>query len=133
MEVGVCLPLPTLHYTSCFLIRARGGVDWANGLDPGGSHGDSYSIQRHHIFPSSRLRSAGYDTGSNLHDRQRVNEIANRVPLTQSSNMEIFTSPPTEYLPQVEEDEPGNLAKAMIPQDPELCRIEDYPQFLAAK
>jgi hypothetical protein len=122
-----------LYNMSCIVIRAHRGVDWSNGLGLEEPFGESYSIQRHHIFPKSLLKNAGYDTGNSLMHQKRVNEIANRVPLTKSGNMDIFNKPPKEYLEIVEENNPGNLKKFMIPTDRNLWRIENYEQFLAKR
>jgi len=122
-----------LYNMSCIVIRAKGGVDWSNGLGLAQSFGTSYSIQRHHIFPKSLLHEVGYDPGNNLIHQKRVNEIANRVPMTKSGNMDIFNQAPVEYLRKVEQANPGNLDKFMIPQDKELWKIDNYEQFLAQR
>ena len=101
------------------------------GLDCDG--GDRYAIQIHHIFPRAQLERAGYDSGNNHHDRKRVNEIANRVPLTQSGSLDIFDSRPTEYLPTVRENHLGALEPAFIPLDERLWKIENYEEFLAKR
>lgn len=122
-----------LYNMSCIVIRANDGVDWSNGLKLGRPFGSSYSIQRHHIFPKSLLRDAGYDSGNNLIHQKRVNEIANRVPMTQSGNLDIFNKPPEQYLEAVENNNPGNLKKFMIPTDSSLWKIDNYEQFLAKR
>ncbi|SHN14252.1 GmrSD restriction endonuclease domain-containing protein [Halanaerobium congolense] len=115
-----------LYNMSCIVIRANDGVDWSNGLKLGRPFGSSYSIQRHHIFPKSLLRDAGYDSGNNLIHQKRVNEIANRVPMTQSGNLDIFNKPPEQYLEVVENNNPGNLKKFMIPTV--FCKLK-FPVF----
>jgi hypothetical protein len=122
-----------LYNMSCIVIRANDGVDWSNGLKLGRPFGSSYSIQRHHIFPKSLLRDAGYDSGNNLIHQKRVNEIANRVPMTQSGNLDIFNKPPEQYLEVVENNNPGNLKKFMIPTNSSLWKIDNYEQFLAKR
>lgn len=111
------------------IIRARGGKDWANGLSLSKPFGKKYSVERHHIFPIKILKKKGYEV-SDLHHGRLVHEIANRVPLTKSSNMEIFDSEPSKYLPIIEEKYPGNLEKFFIPKNPELWKVENYRQFL---
>lgn len=128
---GVSHPL---YNMTSIVIRARGGVDWSNGLSLSQPIGKKYSIERHHIFPWKILTSdGGYDPGKNLMHSKRVNEIANRVPLTKSGNMDIFFKPPVEYLPIVQENNPGNLEKFMIPIDSELWKLENYESFLAER
>jgi len=124
---GVSHPL---YNMTQILIRAHGGVDWSNGLKLNEPFGDSFSLQRHHIFPKAVLKEVGYDTGDSLNDRQRVHEIANRVPLTQEGNLDIFANPPSEYLPIVEEQNPGNLEKFMVPLDRDLWDTDHYEDFL---
>jgi hypothetical protein len=122
-----------LYNMTQVLIRAEGGVDWSNGLKLSKPLGPSYSLQRHHIFPRAVLSEAGYDTGENLIHKKRVNEIANRVPLTREGNTDIFAQPPAVYLPQVEEANPGNLERFMIPMDRALWTVEHYEDFLVAR
>jgi hypothetical protein len=115
------------------VIRARGGVDWSNGLSLERPFGTAYSVEKHHIFPHAVLSGAGYDTGKNFIHKKRVNEIANRVPLTRSGNMDVFDKPPAKYLPMVQQSNPGNLEKFMVPIDDELWKVENYEQFLTER
>lgn len=119
-----------LYNMSVVLIRAKNGVDWSNGLAMNQPIGEGFSIERHHIFPKSVLASAGWDSSRNLIHRKRVNEIANRVPLTKAGNLDIFYKAPSEYLPVVQGANPGNLGRFMIPDDPELWEVEHYERFL---
>ncbi|MCS4142158.1 GmrSD restriction endonuclease domain-containing protein [Salinibacter ruber] len=127
---GVSHPLYNMMQ---ILIRKKGGVDWSNGLKLSEPMGSSYSIEKHHIFPKSVLEKVGFDTGENLIDRKRVHEIANRVPLTKEGNQDIFDAPPSEYLPKVEEANPGNLERFMIPMDEKTWTLESYEEFLAQR
>jgi len=95
--------------------------------------GDVTQFKSHHIFPRAQLERAGYDSGDNHHDRKRVHEIANRVPLTESGNLDIFDSRPTEYLPTVRENHLGALEPAFIPLDERLWKIENDEEFLAKR
>ncbi len=122
-----------LYNMTQVLIRAHGGVDWSNGLKLSEPRGASYSLQRHHVFPRAVLSAAGYDTGENLIHRKRVNEIANRVPLTREGNTDILAQPPAVYLPQVEQANPGNLKRFMIPMEPALWEVARYEDFLRAR
>jgi Uncharacterized conserved protein len=127
---GVSHPLYNMMQ---ILIRKKAGVDWPNVLKLSEPIGSSYSIEKHHIFPKSVLEKVGFDTGENLIDRKRVHEIANRVPLTKEGNQDIFDTPPSEYLPKVEEANPGNLERSMIPMDEETWELENYEEFLAQR
>ena len=51
-----------------------------------------------------------------------MNEIANRVPLTESGNLDIFDSRPTEYLPTVRENHRDALEPGFIPLDERLWK-----------
>jgi len=122
-----------LYNMSCIVSRALGGVDWSNGLALENPIGKEFSIEQHHIFPQTVLRNAGYDVGKNLIHRKRVNEIANRVPLTRTGNMDIFKDEPSKYLPLVQKSNPGNLEKFMIPMDTSLWEVENYESFLKVR
>jgi hypothetical protein len=119
-----------LYNMTSIVIRANQAVDWANGLPLVTTNAAHSSIQRHHIFPRHILEQAGWNTGSNHHDRKRVHEIANRIPLAQEGNPEIFDKPPAEYLPIVEERYPGNLERSLIPRNPGLWQVQNYESFL---
>lgn len=121
-----------LYRITFILAKAHGAVDWFNGLPLGQTHGDSYSIQSHHIFPQSLLYNAGWDSDNYMH-RQAVNEIANRAFLTAASNIELSATQPAEYLPKVETNFPGALKSQFIPMDPSLWRVERYEDFLEAR
>lgn len=119
-----------LYNMTCFVIRKNSGMDWANNLNLSNPIGEDYQIQRHHVFPRAVLKKAGYDTANNQEDFNKVHEIANRVPLTRSGNMEIFDDEPSKYLPKVEEKNLGNLRKFFIPMDKELWNVKDFENFL---
>jgi hypothetical protein len=122
-----------LYNMMSIVIRAKGAVDWANGLPLTRNIGSDFRIQRHHIFPKDVLANAGWNTGENLLHRKRVHEIANRIPLTQDGNMDIFNLPPSKYLPIVEERHPGVLQSSLIPKNPNLWKVENYREFLAQR
>jgi hypothetical protein len=119
-----------LYNMMSIVIRARGGVDWANGLALADNAGASFKLQRHHIFPKSVLGKVGWDTGKSQYHKKRVHEIANRIPLTKQGNLDIFDKPPAEYLPIVEERYPGVLRSSLIPENENLWHVENYEAFL---
>ena len=121
-----------LYRMTFILAKAHGAVDWFNGAPLGTTHGQAYRIHNHHIFPQAILYQHGYDSESHLH-RKIVNEIANRAFLTAETNRQLADRPPEVYLPQVEERYPGALVKQFIPMDPELWKVERYPDFLEAR
>jgi hypothetical protein len=122
-----------LYNMMSMTIRARGAVDWANGLPLVTTSNANFRIDRHHIFPKSVLADAGWDTGESQYARKRVHEIANRIPLTHEGNLEIFDQRPLEYLPIVEERYPGNLEKSLIPTNSNLWEVDNYEEFLARR
>ena len=112
--------------------KAQGAVDWFNGAPLGTTHGKSYSIHNHHIFPQAKLYGAQFDGDNHLH-RKIVNEIANRAVLTADTNRDISDMLPTKYFPQVQENYPDALNKQFVPIEPELWKIERYQDFLEAR
>ncbi len=113
-----------------FVIREKKGIDWRNHIDLSSPFGKKFQVEQHHIFPKSVLMEAGYDTGKNKEHYNKVHEIANRVPLTKSTNISIFNKEPAEYLKEIEKNNPGNLKKFLIPDNPEMWEIENYELFL---
>ncbi|MCT9138356.1 GmrSD restriction endonuclease domain-containing protein [Streptomyces violarus] len=106
-------------------------VHRAQDLDSGvplrnGMLGRLNSLQVHHIFPKARLREYGYS-------RAEINAVANFCFLTQDTNLRVGARNPAEYLPEITMRLPGALESQWIPMDPELWRIENYPDFLAAR
>lgn len=84
------------------------------------------SLQVHHIFPKAVLYKAGVS-------RREVNAVANFCFLTQETNLAIGKREPEEYFVEIKKKHPGALASQWIPDDPELWRVERYPDFLAAR
>ena len=121
-----------LYKAISILAKAHGAVDWFNGLPLAQTHGESYAIQSHHIFPQAHLYRNGWDSDNYTH-RQAVNEIANRAFLTATSNQKISDRSPAEYLSAIEERYPGALSAQFVPIEPELWKVERFPEFLAAR
>jgi len=126
---GIQHPLFRMAYILC---KARGAVDWFNGLPLGVTHSPAYAIHNHHIFPVSLLYGRGFQEDSHLH-RKLVNEIANRCFLTAETNLSLTNRAPEQYLPEVEEKYPGALVRQFVPMDPDLWRFDRYGDFLAAR
>ena len=116
---------------SYVLARAREARDWFTGIrlyDK--AVGKRNGLESHHIFPKAILKKAGFD--SNV-DRKVINELANRAFLTQKANRSTAATPPAEYLPQVDENQPGALKAQSVPMDRELWKPENYLDFLTAR
>lgn len=109
------------------LTRVKGARDLGSGLELRAEMlGRHASLQVHHIFPKALLYKAKYE-------RDQVNAIANFCFLTQDTNLVIGRRDPQEYFAEAEEKHPGVLASQWIPADPDLWRVERYPDFLAAR
>lgn len=121
-----------LYYMTYILAKANGAIDWFNGAPLNSKQTGAYNIHSHHIFPTSYLYAHGYDADNHLH-RKIVNEIANRAYLTADTNLAISNMAPEEYLPEIETKYPGALAKQFIPMQPELWKVERFPEFLEAR
>lgn len=114
------------------LAKAHNAVDWFNGLPLSQTHGKSYGIQSHHIFPRGLLYKNGFDEDAYT-DRQLVNEIANGAFLTADSNLASADTSPAPYPPKVEENYIGALASQFIQIDPLLWQVERYRDFLSTR
>jgi hypothetical protein len=123
-----------LYRMTYIMAKAKGAIDWFNGSPLDSTHGPSYAIHSHHIFPSSLLYSdvGGYDRENHLH-KKIVNEIANRAFLTGESNINLSNTEPIRYLPEIEQRYPGALAKQFVPKDPSLWELNRFEDFLAAR
>jgi Protein of unknown function DUF262 len=109
------------------LTRVKGARDLGSGLELRAEMlGHLTSLQVHHIFPKTLLYKAGVD-------RAQVNAIANFCFLTQATNLTVGSRRPEDYFAEAEEKHPGVLASQWIPTDPDLWRMERYPDFLAAR
>ena len=97
-----------------------------------GPNGANYGLQSHHIFPQAFLYKNGWDSDNYTH-RQAVNEIANRAFLTATSNLQVSDKPPETYLAEIEEKYPGALSAQFVPIEPELWKIDRFPDFLAVR
>jgi len=123
-----------LYRMTFIMAKARGAIDWFNGVPLGVTQGPSYAIHSHHIFPVSLLYSerGGYTPENHLH-KKIVNEIANRAFLTEETNLDLSNTEPAEYLGEIERKYAGALAKQFVPQDPALWTLDRFEDFLAAR
>ena len=113
---------------SRIVARHRDARDWFTGVrlyDPVG--GKSLGGERHYIFPKHVLEQAGFD------DPTRINAVANRALLGQPAPKEHRRASPAEYLPEVDENQPGALRAQSVPMDRTLWQSERFLDFLAAR
>lgn len=110
------------------LARHRGARDWFTGVHVyDAAVGKSAGGERHYVFPRKVLLSAG------MKDGRRINAVANRVVLGQRARKELRNVSPADYLPEVNENQPGALAAQSVPLNPELWKPENFLDFLAAR
>jgi hypothetical protein len=114
---------PTLYV----LTRTQSARDFGTGLALSASLlGVNSSLDVHHIFPKAQLYKHGYP-------RSDVNAVANFCFLTKQSNLKISDSRPADYMPIVEDSQPGALASQWIPSDPALWDLTAFREFMAAR
>lgn len=110
------------------LTRVYGAKDFDSGMKlQRHMLGKNTQLELHHIFPKAKLSKYGY------HWRNDNNSLANFTLLTQETNRMISAKLPEEYFPRYKEKHPGVLKSHWIPEDPELWKIENYRDFLAAR
>ena len=122
-----------LYKMTYILSKAKGAIDWFNGIPLGRTHGAYYQIHSHHIFPTSLLYSTGHYLSENHIHKKIVNEIANRAFLTGETNIQISNRLPKDYLKDIQKKYPGALEKQLIPTEPSLWEIGRYEDFLAKR
>lgn len=112
------------------MAKARGAVDWCNGLPLDIKQKGAYSLHSHHIFPQSRLYAeGGYRADNHLH-KKIVNEIANRAFLTADSNWTLCDDRPENYFQEVRDKYPGAMEKQFVPTASGLWGMDKYEDFL---
>lgn len=113
------------YFALYMLTRVGEAQDWGSGLPlKKGMLGKNTSLEVHHIFPRDFLKKSGFD------DRKAVNALGNFCFLTKNSNLQISNRAPAEYFAEVQKQHAGALESQWIPQDPELWKPENYPEFL---
>jgi hypothetical protein len=115
-------------YPALYMLSRVGHArDWGTGVELS-DHMLGYmnQLELHHIFPKSLLYKFGYQ-------RAEVNALANFTFLTKETNLKVSNRRPDEYLPEYAASQPGVLESHWIPMDPELWKLENFPQFLAER
>ena len=109
------------------LTRRRGARDLSSGISLSFDHfGANAQLEAHHIFPRSYLNKANLP-------RDQIDQLANLALITKGSNLKIGNKSPAEYLPDLEQTNPGVLASQWIPQDPKLWMLPKYDRFIAKR
>ena len=110
------------------MARHRDARDWFTGVRIYDQvMGKSLGDERHHIFSKRVLEKAGFSHTA------RINAVANRALLEQPAPREHRGASPAEYLPEVEENQPGALRAQSVPMDRTLWEPEHFLDFLAAR
>ena len=104
------------------LARRNHAQDWFNGVVIGGGQ----QLEYHHIFPKAVL-SGRYDLRA---QSRLINQVANLAFLSQRANGKIAASPPTEYLPSLDQT---RLRMQYVPSDPMLWELDRYEDFVRAR
>ncbi|MBT64594.1 MAG: hypothetical protein CML13_15455 [Puniceicoccaceae bacterium] len=113
-------------------LKSRGAVCLTTGVTLRQNMGEKYQLELDHIFPYSRLKTAGYGKGNRV-KYALAQEFTNRAILTQVANRKKSAAPAVSYLTSVVENFPKSLKLQCIPEDTELWQLEKYESFLATR
>lgn len=128
-DIELATVLSPFFNMSFILAKSKGAIDWFNGSKLHNKLiGDSYDLNRHHIFPKAMLKKIGYY--KTVEGKRMVNEIANRAFLTERANKQILSSKPIDYLPEVIRRYPEALNQQMVSTNAEFWKEENYEEFL---
>jgi hypothetical protein len=123
--------LSAYYKFSYIVARAKGAKDWFTGLTLyKQAVGTSNGLESHHVFPKAVLTKAGYSPSK---DKVLVNQVANRAFLTQKANRKISSTPPVEYMKEIQANHPGALQAQSIPMNQDLWVTDRYEDFLAQR
>ncbi|KOQ78003.1 hypothetical protein ABW45_08225 [Stenotrophomonas maltophilia] len=96
--------------------------------------------QQDHIFPQSALKEQKHinpATGrwGRMYDKNTRDQIANLALLTAKDNGFSGKSGqlPEKWLPEQIAKDPGFLERHLIPKDPDLWKLDNYPKFIEAR
>lgn len=103
------------------LTRVRRSRDLVTGHPLGQ---DVSALQVHEIFPKNELAKLG------RYSRAELNAIANFAFVVPSTAVALNRRDPADYLGQID---PAVLASQWIPVDPDLWKLDNYREFLAAR
>jgi hypothetical protein len=107
------------------IVYKNQAVDWFTGVRLGffkrNEINKDFTIEEHHFFPKSLLKSLGYD-------KDKQDTLANIVFINPGTNKR-FREEPYIYIKKYKIDE-NELLKQLIPQNEQLWRVENYEDFL---
>lgn len=113
-------------------LKSRGAKCLTTGVKIQKPMGDKYQLEYDHIFPYSRLKTAGYGMDNRL-KYSLAQELTNRAILTQLANRTKGAIEAKNYLMDAKERFPDALKLQLIPEDEELWEMENYELFLKTR
>lgn len=113
-------------------LKSRGAVCLTTGISLRKNMGKKYQLELDHIFPFSRLKTAGYGKGNRV-KYALAQEFTNRAILTQVANRSKASMDAAVYLANVQKHFPKALDLQCIPENENLWSIEHYEDFLEAR
>jgi len=119
-----------LYQIFYILIRHNDAADWADSSLPLYNRvlGKKYAIERHHIFPKSKLYKFFNSKAS--YDKKVVNELANIALITSATNHQILNNDPEIYLQDIEQEQ---LRRQFVPLDQNLWKMNREAYLLFVK
>ena len=110
-------------------LKSRGAVCLTTGMSLRKNMGSKYQLELDHIFPFSKLKTAGYGKENRV-KYALAQELTNRAILTQTANRAKSAADAAHYLASVKIKFPQALSLQCIPEDETLWKIERYEEFL---
>ena len=120
------------YRTFYIYLKNSGARDWFNGLKIDEGTSSNLATHRHHIFPKAYLEKHGLNEKNEFHSAS-INEIANSALITGTTNIQISAQAPEEYFGPILENYPNALESQLIPDNPELWKIEHFDEFLSIR
>lgn len=113
-------------------LKSRGAVCLTTGISLRKNMGKKYQLELDHIFPFSRLKTAGYGKGNRV-KYALAQEFTNRALLTHVANRSKAAMDAAVYLAEAKKQFPKALELQCIPENQDLWSIENYEEFLEAR
>jgi len=110
---------------SYLAVRSRDARDWWYGSPVLLSSDGTYKIEYHHIHPQARLRST--------YSKAEINDLANLAFISGKANRKIAARPPAQYFEELANADPSYLKSHLVPGEPELRTVEEYPAFISRR
>jgi hypothetical protein len=121
-----------LFNTFHVMLKHYGAQDWVTGVSLDSPENSGFSTDRHHIFPKSLLKTAGYSDQNKI-QKALINEISNIAIITNVTNKKISDKSPSHYLPKIRDKYPSALKNQLIPDRPDLWETDKYLNFLISR